>query len=43
MIGEVIDKPEFSIDDRWYPDIDKSSYNEILSDRLGEVDYEISK
>ena len=43
MIGQEIDQPTFSVDDRWSPDIDKQNYNEILSDRLGEVEYEISK
>jgi len=43
MIGQEIDQPTFSVDDRWSPDIDKQSYNEILSDKLGEVEYEISK
>jgi len=32
-----IDKPKFSIDDRWYPDVDNNEYNEILSDRLSDI------
>ena len=32
-----VDKPKFSIDDRWYPDVDRKNYNEILADRLNEI------
>jgi hypothetical protein len=32
-----IDKPKFSIDDRWYPDVDNNEYNSILSDRLSDI------
>ncbi len=31
-----IDKPSFSPDDRWYPDIDEKNFNDILNDRLSE-------
>lgn len=31
-----IDKPSFSPDDRWYPDIDEKNFNDILNDRLNE-------
>jgi hypothetical protein len=37
MIGDGdIDKPSFSPDDRWYPDVDEKNFNEILSERLSE-------
>ena len=32
-----IDKPKFSIDDRWYPDVDNDEYNSLLNDRLSEI------
>ena len=32
-----IEKPSVSIDDRYYPDIDRGSFNEILSDYLNEL------
>jgi hypothetical protein len=32
-----IDKPKFSIDDRWYPDVDKEEYNSLLKDRLSDI------
>jgi len=32
-----IDKPDWSFDDRYYPDINESEFNYILSDRLGEI------
>jgi len=32
-----IDKPKFSIDDRWYPDVDNNEYNSLLSDRLSDI------
>jgi len=38
MIGQGdVDKPEYSTDDRWSPDIDYGNYNEILSDRLSDI------
>ena len=43
MIGNEIDPPKFSVDDRWYPDVDKGSFNSILDERLGEVEYEMDK
>lgn len=30
-------QPKFSIDDRWYPNVDDNYLNEILEDRLGEL------
>lgn len=32
-----VDKPKFDTDDRWYPDIDDENFNEILDDRLDEI------
>lgn len=32
-----IETPKFSIDDRWYPDVDNNEYNEILKDRLSDI------
>lgn len=32
-----IDKPKFSIDDRWYPDVDNEVYNSLLKDRLSDI------
>jgi len=32
-----IEKPSVSVDDRYYPDIDRGSFNEILSDYLNEL------
>jgi hypothetical protein len=32
-----IDKPKFSIDDRWYPDVDNNEYNSLLKDRLSDI------
>ncbi len=32
-----IDKPDFSTDDRWSPDVNEQYFNEILSDRLSEI------
>ena len=36
-ILDTLDKPKFSIDDRWYPDINNDEFNEMLSDRLSEI------
>ena len=30
-------KPKFSVDDRWYPDVNDEYLNELLEDRLGEL------
>lgn len=35
---EMIEKPKVSIDDRYYPDINTENFNEILSERLSEVE-----
>lgn len=35
--NDYIDKPKFSYDDRWYPDVDKTYFNEYLSERLSEI------
>jgi hypothetical protein len=32
-----IDKPKYSVDERYNPDCDNDNFNEILSDRLGEI------
>lgn len=32
-----IDIPNPSFDDRWYPDIDKTEYNQLLRERLNEI------
>ncbi len=32
-----IDLPKPSFDDRWYPDIDERSFNDILTDRLNDI------
>lgn len=39
MIGEWIDKPNFSFEDRYYhPDIDERYFNELLQEGLDEID-----
>jgi len=35
--GGYVDKPKFSVDDRWYPDINEAYFNEYLSERLSEI------
>ena len=35
--GGYVDKPKFSVDERWYPDINKTYFNEYLSERLSEI------
>lgn len=40
--GEI-EKPKVSIDDRYYPDINTEYFNETLSDRLSEVEYDYIK
>jgi hypothetical protein len=38
MVGQGdVDKPEFSVDDRWFPDIDYGNYNDVLSDLLSDI------
>jgi hypothetical protein len=34
---DYIDKPKFSYDDRWYPDINEQYFNDTLSERLSEI------
>jgi hypothetical protein len=41
--NDDIDKPKFSIDDRWYPSIDSRNFNDILSDYLSEAEYHYTK
>jgi len=43
MIGNDIDKPKFDVDDRWYPDIDETYFNEMLSDYLIDVERTVKK
>jgi hypothetical protein len=44
MIGEWIDKPSFSFNDRYYsPDVDKNHFNELLQERLDEIRIDESK
>ncbi len=40
MLGNEIDKPKFSIDDRWYPDVNSQIFNEILENRLDDINIE---
>ncbi len=37
LLGDYYDKPDFRIDDRWYPDINENYFNEVLNDYLGDV------
>ena len=38
LLGDgYIEKPRFDVDERWYPSMDKNSFNEILNDRLSEI------
>jgi hypothetical protein len=37
LSDDHIDKPDFSTDDRWSPDVNEQYFNEILSDRLSEI------
>ena len=38
------DKPEYSMDDRWTPDVDNANFNSVLSYRLSEfIDDDIVK
>ena len=37
VYNDIIDKPKFSIDDRWYPDVDLNYFNERLNERLNEI------
>lgn len=40
--GEI-DKPKYRIDDRYTPSCERKYFNEILSDRLSEVEYDLKK
>ena len=35
--GQEFDLPNFSIDDRWTPDVNERFFNELLEDRLSEI------
>ena len=37
LLGNYYDKPRFSLDDRWYPDIEEGEFNAILEDRLYDI------
>jgi len=37
LMGDYYDKPDFSIDERWTPDVNEDYFNEILNDYLGDV------
>jgi hypothetical protein len=34
---------KFSIDDRWYPDVDEKYFNEMLNDNLGDIEHQLTK
>ena len=38
-----IDKPKFDTDDRWYPSIDTTNFNDMLSDYLSDAEYHHTK
>jgi hypothetical protein len=38
-----IQKPKADFDDRYYPDVDKGYFNEMLGDNLSEVEYNLTK
>ena len=37
LMGNDIDKPDFSIDERWSPSVDDKNFKEFLNDRLNEI------
>lgn len=37
LIGDYFDRPDFSVDDRWTPDVDDEGFNDYLSDRLSDI------
>jgi hypothetical protein len=37
LLGDYFDKPEFQLDDRWYPTIDEKNFNSILRDYLNDI------
>jgi hypothetical protein len=37
ILGDYHDKPIFSLDNRWTPDINRNEFNEYLSERLNEI------
>lgn len=38
LLGDgYIERPRLDIDDRWYPSMDNTTFNEILNDRLNEI------
>jgi hypothetical protein len=38
-----IEKPKADFDDRYYPDVDKGYFNDMLKENLGEVEYNLTK
>lgn len=43
VFGDWIDKPNFYLDDRYYPDMSEQYFNELLQERLGEISLNESK
>lgn len=43
VFGDWIDKPDFYLDDRYYPDVSEEYFNELLQERLGEISLNESK
>lgn len=37
LVGDYFDRPNFSVDDRWTPDVDDEGFNDTLSDRLSDI------
>jgi len=38
LMGDYYEKPEFSLNEHWYPSIDDDDFNSMLEDRLGEIE-----
>lgn len=38
ILGDYYDRPKFFLDDRWTPDVDEETFNNMLQDRLNEID-----
>lgn len=43
VFGDWIDKPDFYLDERYYPDVSEGYFNELLQERLGEISLNESK
>lgn len=37
LMNDYYNKPDFRIDDRWIPDVNEDTFNEILNDYLGDI------